>query len=68
VKKDGPRVNPNPLTPLAQEYLAKMQAALENEDGDELANIVFDAEIENDVAEQIDLKWYEQKAASLIQK
>ena len=53
------------LCPLAQEFMTRLNQALEQKDGNELSEIVFDAELEDEVAAQIDLEWYEQQAAQL---
>jgi len=43
----------------------RLTQALNQGDGNELADIVFDAEQEDEIAAQIDLEWYEQQAAQL---
>jgi hypothetical protein len=51
------------LTPLAQEFLNRITNALQAGNGDLLGDIIYDAEMEDGVSAQLDLDWYEQKAA-----
>jgi hypothetical protein len=44
---------------LAKDYLNRLTQALEEGDGPTLADIVFDAEQEEDLADHLDLDWYE---------
>ena len=46
------------VSPYAQEIIDTLQEALENKNGEELSNLVFDAECEG-LENQIDLTWYE---------
>jgi hypothetical protein len=48
------------LTQLSQEFLNRITTALQAGDGDQLAEIIFDAEMEDEVPTQLDLEWYEQ--------
>ena len=49
----------------AQSMLENLENARMNKDGEELSNLVFDAECE-DMQDQIDLYWYETYAAQLM--
>ena len=49
----------------AQSMLESLENARMNKDGEELSNLVFDAECE-DMQDQIDLYWYETYAAQLM--
>ena len=46
------------ISPYAQDVIRQLEEALKSGDGDELSNIVFDAECEN-LGNQIDLNFYE---------
>ena len=50
----------------AQSMLENLENARMNKDGEELSNLVFDAECE-DMQDQIDLYWYETYAAQLME-
>ena len=63
VLPSAPKTLTDSLCPQAQEFVALLTAAFNSGNGDELADIVFDAEQEDEVAAQIDLEWYEQQAA-----
>lgn len=55
-----------PITTLdAQDMLSNLEEARKKKDGEQLSNLVFDAECEN-MGDQIDLEWYECYAASLM--
>jgi len=60
-----PKTLTNSLCPQAQDFVNRLTQALNQGDGNELADIVFDAEQEDEIAAQIDLEWYEQQAAQL---
>ena len=60
-----PKMMRDTYTPLAQEFLEKLEAAYAAKDGQELSDIVFEAECEDEVAKQLDLDWYERQAAFL---
>jgi hypothetical protein len=60
-----PRKMPN-VSPFAQGIIDALDAAVAQQDGTELSNQVFDAECEG-LEDQIDLAWYEQKAAELLE-
>jgi len=68
VEKQGmapqPRKMPN-VSPFAQGIIDQLELAVAAKDGNELSNQVFDAECEG-LEDQIDLQWYEHKAAELI--
>ena len=55
------------LSPLAKDFLDKLQAALLQGDGATLSDLVFDAECEN-LGSQIDITWYENQAAELVEQ
>ena len=53
---------------LAKEFIAKLQAAIDNSDGNQLSDVLFDVEIDGeDVVNEIDIEWYEKMAAKLNQ-
>lgn len=60
-----PRKMPN-VSPFAQGIIEALDAAVAQQDGTELSNQVFDAECEG-LEDQIDLVWYERKAAEFIE-
>lgn len=60
-----PRKMPN-VSPFAQGIIDQLELAVAEKDGNELSNQVFDAECEG-LEDQIDLQWYEHKAAELIE-
>lgn len=60
-----PRKMPN-VSPFAQGIIAELDSAVAQQDGTELSNQVFDAECEG-LEDQIDLAWYEAKAAEFIE-
>ena len=47
------------LSPLAKEWIIRLNEALEQKDGVLLSELVFDCECEDGLALQIDLKWYD---------
>lgn len=55
------------LSPLAKDFLDKLQAALLQGDGATLSDLIFDAECEN-LGNQIDINWYEEQAAGLVER
>ena len=64
--KEGPaRLTENP-SEMAMDYIAKLENATNRKDAEGLGNIVFDADCDG-LANEIDLLWYEQKVARLIQ-
>ena len=68
VLPSAPKTLTDSPCPQAQEFISLLTAALNSGDGNELADIVFDAEQEDEVAAQIDLEWYEQQAAQMCTK
>ena len=52
---------------LAQEFIRKLDQTRNAGDGEEMGNLVFDADCEG-LASEIDLHWYEQHAAQLMQE
>lgn len=63
---NGPEVKSKQLSATAVNFLKRLEQARENKDGQEMSNLVFDAYCE-DLASELDLDWYEQKAARLIE-
>lgn len=53
-----PKTMDTSISPYAQDVIRQLEEALKSGDGDELSNIVFDAECEN-LGNQIDLNFYE---------
>ena len=47
------------MSELAKGFQDRLDKALADGDGEELSNIVYDAEFEDEVTAQIDLEWYE---------
>lgn len=64
-EKDGPQLFKE-ISKEAIEIREKLDAARKNKDADELGSLIFDAECE-DMAEMIDLSWYEKFQANLME-
>jgi len=62
----GPAVLTQHPSALALDFIQQLNAAAEAKDGEALSNLVFDADVEG-LAKEIDLNWYEQKAARLME-
>lgn len=63
---DGPSKKISSPSALAQDFITKLEAARKRKDAEELGNLCFDADCEG-LSNEIDLHWYEQKAARLMQ-
>ena len=63
---EGPTKMVENPSDLALKYMQDLEDARINNDGERMSNIVFDADCD-DMANQIDLNWYEQRAAQLLQ-
>ena len=62
----GPQ-NKGNLSGTAKKWLQKLEALVKSKSGEELADMIFDAECD-DVGEELDLQWYENKAAEFIEE
>lgn len=49
---------------VALQFIKQLEEAVANKDGEELSNLVFDADCDG-LDKEIDLVWYEQKAVRL---
>ena len=64
--QNGPKILTTNLTEDAKEWLFKLEEALKNEDYIELSGLAFDATCEDEIENQIDIDWYENKAAQML--
>ena len=64
--QNGPKILTTNLTEDAKEWLFKLEEALKNEDYTELSGLAFDATCEDEIENQIDIDWYENKAAQML--
>ena len=64
---DGPTKMSGVISSEALDYISKLEDARQRKDAEDMSNLVFDADCEG-LANEIDLHWYEQKAARLMQE
>jgi hypothetical protein len=64
VSMGKPRILSQNLSDVAKNFLSHFEVAIKSGDGQLLSDLVYDADMEGDL--QLDLEWYEKKAASLL--
>lgn len=62
---DAPKILTQNLSSEAKHFLKQFEDAIQQGDGQLLSDLVYDADMEGDL--QLDLQWYENKAAQLLQ-